>query len=68
MRRLRVSTTTALVRPRPISWRTIPCSTEGRFSEKVFLPGTLIVLSSLLSLIPYPFPRETASHLCAPAS
>jgi len=25
-------------------------------------------LSSLLSLIPYPFPRETASRLCASAS
>ena len=47
MRRLRVSTTTAFVRPRPISWRTVPLLTPDGFSVRVFLPVTLIVLSSL---------------------
>src|SRR5262245_45160389 len=56
-RRLRVSTTTALVRPRPMSWRTVPWFTPDGFRVRVFLPDTLSVLSSLLSVIQFPFLR-----------
>src|SRR5690606_3518860 len=54
-RRLRVSTTTALVRPRPISWRTVPWLIPVGFRVRVFLPVTLRVLSSFLSVTPFLF-------------
>ncbi len=54
-----VSTTTAFVRPWLKFWRTVLCSTPGRFMVSVFFVLTLSVLSSfVLSLITFPFPSR----------
>src|SRR5690606_7326761 len=53
------STATAFVRPWLKFWRTVLCSTPGRFMVSVFFVLTLSVLSSfVLSLITFPFPSR----------
>ena len=65
--RFLVSTTTDFVRPCEKFWRTVPCSTPGRFSVRVFFGLTLNVLSSpvFVSLIPYPLRLHTPSAIAA---